>query len=341
MYHARGMSHNVMQPRRERSTAGRWDAISPQESVPPPQERSLAARIRNRLIRLAPPPVVRMMARPYIAGETREEAVALAQRIHGAHGLHSTIDVLGEDIADPAESQAMLEEYIRILDDLADIPHANISIKLSALGQMLDEGLCVRNLQTLLSHAEKHDTFVRFDMEDSTTTDSTIGIYRRMVGRFPKIGIVLQSRLFRTPDDVMSLAPLKPNIRLCLGIYREPAEIAYQDKPSMKDRLLELLETMWSNDQYVALATHDEAVIRKGLALAERMGKTPRDFEVQMLLGVPRAKLQKELMARGIRVRLYVPYGQHWYNYCLRRLENNPEMARMVVRNLFGGSRAS
>ena len=109
----------------------------------------------------------------------------------------------------------------------------------------------------------------------------------------------------------------------------------------MKERLLELLETMWANDQYVALATHDEAVIRRGLALAERMGKTPRDFEVQMLLGVPRVRIQKELMGRGIRVRLYVPYGKHWYNYCLRRLENNPDMARMVLQNLFGGGRAS
>jgi len=335
------MSGNLMQPRGERSTAGPWDAIAPHQSVPPLRERSLAARIRNRFMRLAPSPVVRMLARPYIAGETREEAVALALRIYRMHALHSTIDVLGEDIEDPAESQAMLEEYIRILDDLAEIPHANISIKLSALGQMLDEALCARNLQTLLSHAEKHGTFVRFDMEDHTTTDATISLYRRMVGRFPRIGIVLQSRLFRTPDDVMSLAPLKPNIRLCLGIYREPPEIAYQDKPEMKERLLELLETMWANDQYVALATHDEAVIRRGLALAERMGKTPRDFEVQMLLGVPRVRIQKELMGRGIRVRLYVPYGKHWYNYCLRRLENNPDMARMVLQNLFGGGRAS
>lgn len=329
-----------MQPRRERSTAGPWDAISTR-GIPQPRERSLAARIRNRLIRLAPSPIVRMMARPYIAGETREEAVALVQRLQRVHGLHSTIDILGEDIEDPKESQAMLEEYIRILDDIAEMPHANISIKLSALGQMLDEALCARNLQTLLAHAEKRGTFVRFDMEDHTTTDSTLGLYRKMVGRFPRIGVVLQSRLFRTPDDVKALAPLKPSVRLCLGIYREPPEIALQDKPAMKQRLLELLETMWSNGQYVALATHDEAVIRRGLALAERMEKTPRDFEVQMLLGVPRLKIQKELMARGIKVRLYVPYGKHWYNYCLRRLENNPDMARMVLQNLLGGGRAS
>lgn len=334
------MGDHMMQPRRERSTAGRWDQISPR-GIPQPKERSLVARFRNRLIRLAPSPIVRMMARPYIAGETRQEAVALVQKLHRMHGLHSTIDVLGEDIEDPQESQAMLEEYVRILDDIADIPHANISIKLSALGQMLDEALCARNLQTLLTHAEKVNTFVRFDMEDHTTTESTIRLYKKMVGRFPRIGIVLQSRLFRTQEDVKALAALKPNVRLCLGIYREPAAIALQDKPAMKERLLELLEAMWANGQYVAMATHDEAVIRRGLALAERMGKTPRDFEVQMLLGVPRIKIQRELMARGITVRLYVPYGQHWYNYCLRRLENNPDMARMVIQNLFSGGRAS
>src|SRR5262249_48322784 len=149
------------------------------------------------------------------------------------------------------------------------------------------------------------------------------------------IGVVLQSRLHRTAADVEALAPLRPNVRLCLGIYREPTGIALQDKPAMKERLLELLERMWRNGQYVALATHDENVIERAVEMAERLGKTPGDFEVQMLLGVPRARIQKRLRDVGITVRLYVPYGTHWYHYCLRRLDNNPEMARMVLGNLF------
>jgi proline dehydrogenase len=171
-------------------------------------------------------------------------------------------------------------------------------------------------------------------MEDHTTTDSTLGMYRRFAARFPRIGVVLQSRLFRTERDVLDLAPLRPSVRLCLGIYREPAAVALQDKPAMKERLLELLEAMWTNGQYVAIATHDEAVIRRALDLAGRLGKTAADYEIQMLLGVPRSRIQKEVMARGIKVRLYVPYGVHWYNYCLRRLDNNPDMARMVLGNL-------
>jgi proline dehydrogenase len=317
-----------------------WDAL-PLPAGPPPDERPLLRRLRSRLMRLAPRPLVRLLARPYVAGETRAEAIALAHRLHAQRGVCSTLDVLGEDLRDPAESVTMRDEYLAILDDLGLCPFANISIKLSALGQALDEELCARNLETLLQRAAAYQQFVRFDMEDHTTTDATLATYRRFVGRYPRIGVVLQSRLHRTSRDVAALAPLKPNVRLCLGIYREPAAIALQDKPAMKKRLLELLDTMWDNGQYVAIATHDEAVIERALEMAERKGKTPRDFEVQMLLGVPRARIQQRLMDQGVRVRLYVPYGTHWYHYCLRRLDNNPEMARMVLGNLLrrGGSR--
>jgi len=312
-----------------------WDAITPTEGGAGGDGHGLMQRLKSRVMRLAPRPVVKLLANPYIAGEKRHQAIDLARGLHERNGLSSTLDVLGESIRDAAESRAMLDEYIAMLDDLGRVPYANISIKLSALGQLLDEELCAENLDRLLSHAEKYEQFVRFDMEDHTTTDSTLGFYRRFVQRYPRIGPVLQSRLHRTVEDVEALAPYKPNVRLCLGIYREPADIALQDKPSMKQRLLELLEMMWDNGQYVAIATHDEAVLRRALALAEQMGKTPADFEVQMLLGVPRAPIQREILDRGIRVRRYVPYGDHWYQYCLRRLENNPEMARMVLGNLF------
>jgi len=285
-------------------------------------------------MRLAPKPVVRILARPYIAGETRSEALALVRRLHAEKAIHSTVDVLGEAITEAREARLMLQEYLGVLDDLGRCPFANISIKLSALGQGLDDALCAGNLETLLKRAAAYDQFVRFDMEDHKAVDSTLGFYREFVGRFPRIGVVLQSRLFRTPRDVEALAPLRPNVRLCIGIYREGAEIAFQDKASMKRRLVELLDRMWDNGQYVGLATHDERVIRQALDLARARGKGAESFEVQMLLGVPRASLQEELMRSGIKVRLYVPYGRHWYNYCLRRLEHNPEMAALVLRNL-------
>jgi len=317
--------------------AGPWDSLSPAERTHAAEEGSFSRGLRSRFIRLAPKPLVRVFAKPYIAGESRPEAVALATRLHESQGLFSTIDVLGEALRDEKQSREMLAEYLAILDDLGRCAYANISIKLSALGQALDEDLCARNLEELLARAARYDQFVRFDMEDHTTTDSTLGFYERFVGRYPRIGIVLQSRLHRTAGDVAALARLRPNVRLCLGIYREPAAIALQDKPAMKERLLELLETMWSNGQYVAIATHDESVIRKALALADRMGKGRADYEIQMLLGVPRARIQKEVLERGLVVRLYVPYGEHWYNYCLRRLDNNPDMARMVLGNMLRG----
>jgi len=287
------------------------------------------------LMRATPRPLVRALASPYIAGETRASAVALAGTLFAERGLYSTIDVLGEDIKERAEADGMLAEYLAILDDIGHAPHANISVKLSALGQAIDPELCARHLEKLLQRAAARGQFVRFDMEDHTTTDSTLGLYRRFVTKYPGIGPVLQSRLHRTEQDVRDLAPLRPNVRLCIGIYNEPAEIALTSKPEMKQRLLDLLEMMWANGQYVGIATHDEAVLRKAMTLAGKMGKTPRDYEVQMLLGVPRTRIQNEIRSQGVKVRLYVPYGEQWYKYCLRRLDGNPEMARMVVGNLF------
>lgn len=287
------------------------------------------------MMRATPRPLVRALASPYIAGETRASAIALARTLFADRGLSATIDVLGEDIKDRTEADKMLGEYLAILADLDGVGHANISVKLSALGQAIDPELCARHLEALLQRAAAHGQFVRFDMEDRTTTDSTLQLYRRFVGRYPLIGPVLQSRLHRTEQDVRDLAPLKPNVRLCIGIYNEPPEFGLISKPRMKQRLLDLLEMMWANGQYVAIATHDEAIIRKALVLAGKMGKTPEDYEIQMLLGVPRARIHRELLAQGVKVRLYVPYGEQWYQYCLRRLDGNPEMARMVLGNLF------
>ncbi len=311
-----------------------WD-LHPIEGGPAEDESSLIQRLRSRVVRLAPKPIVRVLARPYVAGETRAEALALVARLWREKRLHSTVDVLGEAIEETAQVRTMMGEYMAALDELGACPHANVSIKLSALGQGLDDRLCEENLERLLTKAASYGQFVRFDMEDASTVDSTLDFYRRFVSRFPRIGVVLQSRLFRTPEDIRRLAGLRPNVRLCIGIYRESPKIALQDKRSMKVHLLEQLEMMWENGQYVALATHDERVIRQALSMAERKGIGPDRYEVQMLLGVPRAALQSELQRMGLKVRLYVPYGEQWYKYCLRRLEHNPEMASLVLRNLF------
>ncbi len=295
-------------------------------------------RLFARSLRILPKPLVKPFAAPYIAGETLEEGITRARQLHAKHGLQSTLDVLGEDVANQADVDAYHQEYRRLIEQIRALPYANLSIKLSALGQLIDEENCVERTEDILRHAAAAGKFVRLDMEDSSTTDSTLRIYRTLKEKgHDNVGIVLQSRLFRTKDDVEVLKPLKPNVRLCIGIYREPPEIALQDKDAMKRHMLELLRVMWENGQHVALATHEEWCIRKALDIAREMGKSDEELEVQMLLGVPRRALQQELVDRGITVRLYVPYGRQWYAYSMRRLENNPDVLHSVVKSLFQG----
>jgi len=281
---------------------------------------------------------VRIAANRYIAGETLADALRVADGRWESDRLHSTVDVLGEDVTRWDEVEAYNAAYYELVDELASRPHANISIKLSALGQELDEEDCFRRARDLVADSGKVDNFVRFDMEDHTTVDSTLHIYRRCRAEgLDNCGVVLQSRLFRTRQDVEDLASLRPNVRLCIGIYPESPEIALQDKAEMKRHLLELLRVMWDNGQHVGIATHEEWVIRESLEIAQQMGKPLPEVEVQMLLGVPRLPLQRELVASGVTVRLYVPFGRSWRAYSMRRLENNPDMMKMVVTNVLGG----
>lgn len=294
-------------------------------------------RVGVALVRALPRPLVRLAASPYIAGESRAEAWKVVDRIWRKQGLHSTVDVLGEEIQNEADIQAYFQEFLSVVDELTERPHANISVKLSALGQARDEEACYHRTRDLVAHARDKNTFVRFDMEDATTVSSTLRIYRRVRQDLDNCGIVLQSRLFRTKKDILELASLAPNVRLCIGIYPEAPEIALQNRNAMKEHLLELLQILWKNGQHVAIATHEEWVIRRALALAEEMGKPKSEIEVQMLLGVPRRGLQHELAEQGITVRIYVPYGERWYAYSMRRLEHNPDMFRMVAGNVIRG----
>jgi len=289
------------------------------------------------MVRSLPRSWIRLAASPYIAGETRASAWQVVDRLWREKKLHSTVDVLGEEIHNQADIDAYHQEFRRLVTELTDRPYANISVKLSALGQAQDEDDCYRRARDLVAQARAINTFVRFDMEDATTVDSTLRIYRRVRQDLDNCGIVLQSRLFRTKGDVLALRDLAPNVRLCIGIYPEGPDIALQDRVAMKEHLLELLEILWKNGQHVGIATHEEWVIRRALALAEQMRKPSSEVEVQMLLGVPRQALQRELVERGIIVRLYVPYGERWYAYSMRRLEHNPEMFKMVAGNVVSG----
>lgn len=294
----------------------------------------LFSRLLIYIIPYLPSPFLYLVAKAYIAGKTPEEALTTVARLH-EEGLHSTVDVLGEHPKSWAEADTYQVQYEKLIHALANSDHANVSLKLSGLGQLLNEDVCLGKLIELLKLAKTCNVFIRIDMEDSTTTSSTLLTYRtvRSAG-FDNCGIVLQSRLFRTEDDLERLADLVANYRLCIGIYREAEKIALQDKNAMKKNLLKLLRKAWSQAAYVAIATHEEWIITAALTLAEEMDIPSSRFEVQMLLGVPRTRLQQDLLRRGVKVRLYVPFGSNWRAYCLRRIANNPDMVGMIISNL-------
>lgn len=283
---------------------------------------------------VVPRRVVQLVSAPYIAGPTLDDARRTVARLN-AEGKLATVDVLGEEVRRPEEAEAIAAAYHAALDAIdADGLAANVSVKLTALGLEIDLDLCRSLLGAVVADAASRDTFVRIDMEDSSCTDATLLLYRelRAAGR-DNVGIVLQSCLRRSLDDVAALAELRPNVRLCKGIYVEPEEIAYRDPDEIRARYLRLLDALLEIGSYVALATHDEWLIQRSL---ERVaGRGPGEYELQFLLGV-REERASELVAAGHRLRVYVPYGDRWYEYSTRRLQENPAIAWTIAKATLG-----
>ena len=295
---------------------------------------ALAVRVADRaIVRLLPAvprSIVQRLSAPYIAGPTLDDARALVARLN-AEGKLATVDVLGEEIRSASEAAAVAAAYHAALDAIAaDHLDANVSVKLTALGLELDVDLCRSLLATVVADAASRGIFVRIDMEHSACTDDTLLLYRelREAGR-DNVGVVLQSRLRRTLADVDALADLRPSVRLCKGIYVEPSEIAFTGRQQIRDNFVLALDALLDVGAYVAVATHDEWLLERSL---ERVAGLDRDgYELQMLLGV-REDRATELVAEGHRLRVYVPYGDRWYEYSLRRLQENPALAGMVAK---------
>jgi proline dehydrogenase len=290
----------------------------------------LADRVIVRILPAVPRGVVRRLSAPYIAGATLEDARRLVSQLNAA-GTCATIDVLGEEVRRPAEAGAIATAYHAVLEAIADDRlDANVSVKLTALGLELDPLLCRSLLATVVADAAARGVFVRIDMEHSAVTDETLRIYRelREAGR-ENVGIVLQSALRRSLADVGELAELRPNVRLCKGIYVEPEELAYQDRDHIRSSFVEVLDALLEIGSYVGIATHDEWLLERSL---ERVsGLDSSAYEFQMLLGV-RQERAAELVRLGHRLRVYVPYGDRWYEYSLRRLHENPALATMIAK---------
>jgi proline dehydrogenase len=283
---------------------------------------------------LVPRPVVRRFADRYMAGETLEDAVATVRRLND-RGVMATIDVLGEFIRAPEEAESTATAYERVLDAIAaERLDAGVSVKLSALGMEIDPAIADRTLARVLACAERHDIFVRIDMEHSGLTDRTLRVYRELrEAGHDGIGVVLQAYLRRTMDDVQALADLTPSVRVVKGIYVEPEEIAYKDPAAINGNFVRTVDRLMAGGSHVAIATHDRMLIDEVLALLERRIVPRERYEFQMLLGVAE-DIRHRLVAAGHRMRVYVPFGDAWYAYSVRRLRENPSIAGYVARDV-------
>jgi proline dehydrogenase len=289
-----------------------------------------------RLLPAVPRPVVRKISERYIAGEELDDALRLVRRLND-QGKLATIDVLGEEIAEPDEARAIAAAYREAFEAIErGRLDSNVSVKPTALGLKLGYDLFRSNLLDVVKHAAERDNFVRIDMEDSSTTDDTLRAYRELRDAgHENVGIVLQARLKRTPADLAELAELRPNVRLCKGIYLERAEIAYRDFDSIRAAFVQSLEELLELGCYVGIATHDEWLLEQGQRLVAARGLGREEYEFQMLLGV-RSGLGDELVRSGHRLRIYTPFGRHWYAYSLRRLQENPKIAGYIAADTVG-----
>jgi proline dehydrogenase len=293
-------------------------------------ERALLDRALVRVLPVVPKAIVRRLSSRYIAGPSLDDATRVVERLN-AKGKLATVDVLGEEISSAGEARAIAGEYHDVLARIAGARlDANVSVKLTGFGLEFDHELCRDNLVSVVRDAAERGTFVRIDMEDSSTTDRTLALYRGLrADGYANTGVVLQAYLRRTIDDVDGLE----NVRLCKGIYVEPPDVAFVDFEAVRGSYVRCLERLVAQGSYVAIATHDEYLLGEALRVVRDAGVPHDRYEFQMLLGV-RPDRADQLVAEGHRLRVYVPYGQHWYEYSLRRLQENPKLAGYVAADL-------
>ena len=298
-----------------------------------PRTAVLRAADSPRLQRFVQRHGMKLGAGRFVAGETLDECVAVLRSLNGL-GLHTNTTLLGEAIRDEAGAESVTRAYEAVLDRLvAERLKANVALKLTHLGLEVSEEIAYANVERLVARAERLGTFIRIDMEQSSFVDVTLRIYERLrEAGHGSVGTVLQSYLYRTESDLERLLPLRPNLRIVKGAYLEPAEIAYPEKADVDRAYVDLVERMLRGDAYVAVATHDVAIIDHVKALAEREGIGRDRFEFQMLYGV-RGALQRSLAADGYKVLVATPYGPDWYPYLMRRLAERPANLGFFLKN--------
>lgn len=287
------------------------------------------SRLARRIARDAP--FARGVARRFVAGETIDDAVDAARALNES-GASVTLDYLGESVSSREEAKESADVYLELLRRItAEGLNANVSLKMTAMGQDIDEGFLRENLGRVLDLARENEIFVRFDMESSAYTQRTLDFFRKLWDEgYHNIGVVIQSYLYRSEADIRMADELQARVRLCKGAYKEPESVAYPEKKDVDANFVKLMQLLLSEGNYPGLATHDEAMIRATIDYARDKGIPNSSFEFQMLYGI-RRDLQQKLVADGYNMRVYVPFGGAWYPYLMRRMAERPANLMFIV----------
>ena len=279
--------------------------------------------------------LVKIVASPYIAGITDQEMLKNVEKLN-RKGFKVAIDILGEHVQTKKEADEITSRYVAIYDEISRKNlSANISIKLTHIGQDLGIDITRDNLTKLVKAAKKNNNFLRLDMENVPYTSETIKLYKEMFNNYDKIGIVIQAYLHRSIDDIKALSNDKFNVRICKGIYVEDPNLVLSDYNDIRENYILLVKESLKNGSYVGIATHDEFLIDSLYSWILENNISKDSYEFQVLHGVPMQKKLKKLMDEGNTVRVYLPYGDNWYDYSVRRLKENPKMAGYIIKNLF------
>ena len=287
-----------------------------------------------------PKKLVWVFSKRYIAGETIEEGL-LASKLLNEKGIVVTIDLLGEFITTLNEAEENKNQYFEIINRFSDENIlGNFSLKPTMFGLLIDKEVCYKYIREIVALATEKNSFVRIDMEDSKCVDAELEMFEKLRKEFPKnVGLVLQAYLRRTKSDLIKLNKLNAensplNFRLCKGIYVEPVKIAFKGYQEIRDNFLLDLEYMFQNKMYAAIATHDKFLVENAFQLIEKYQVPNNRYEFQMLFGVT-PELRQSIVDKGHKMRVYVPFGKHWFNYSTRRLKENPKMATDIIKALF------
>jgi len=282
---------------------------------------------------LVPKPVVGYFAKRYIAGDKLEDAIRVISELNN-EGFMCTVNILGENIKKIESAVNYLQRYKEILNQLTEKKlDSNISIKMTQMGMGLDDEVCLKQMDEIIQLSKQENNFVRIDMEESIYTSKTLEIHSKLAKKHNNVGIVIQAYLRRSESDVSELIKIEAGVRLCKGIYVEPREIAFKDRENIRQNYTRLLKMLLKGGRYVGIATHDERLVYEAYDIINEMGLGKEEYEFQMIYGVNK-EMGKRILADGHRLRIYVPYGEEWLAYSIRRLKENPDIAGHIIKNI-------